>query len=268
MARKSLQADWYDYPQYYDLAFRSETVPEADFIEAACRKYCEGEVRRLLEPACGSGRLVAELAGRGYEMVGLDLSRPSLRYLRRRLDRRKLKAEILHADMTDFALGRRVDAAYSTFDGFRHLLTEEAARSHLECVAGCLQPGGIYLLGLHLLPPDADEECVERWTEQRGRTRVTVTLRVVATDRRRRVERLRICLLVRSGGRELRLRHEFDFRMYTAGQFRQLLKKVPELELCDVYDFWYDINEPLVLDDRMSDTVFVLKKKGPRRADR
>jgi hypothetical protein len=30
---------WYDYPQYYDLAFRSETRAEADFIEAACRKY-------------------------------------------------------------------------------------------------------------------------------------------------------------------------------------------------------------------------------------
>ena len=43
MARKAVNADWYDYPQYYDLAFRSETVPEADFIEAACRKYCTGE---------------------------------------------------------------------------------------------------------------------------------------------------------------------------------------------------------------------------------
>jgi SAM-dependent methyltransferase len=261
MPRKTLEADWYDYPQYYDLAFRSETVPEANFIEAACRKYCDGEARRLLEPACGTGRLVTELAGRGYELVGVDLNKPSLRYLRRRLERRKLKAELVHADMSDFELSQPVDAAYSTFDGFRHLLTEEAASSHLQAVARCLRPGGIYLLGFHLLPPDAAEECVERWAERRGQTKVTVTLRVLATDRRRRVERLRVCLLVRSGTKELRLRHEFEFRMYTAGQFMELLEKVPEFELCDVYDFWYDIDDPLVLDDEISDTLFVLKKR-------
>ena len=44
------------------------------------------------------------------------------------------------------------------------------------------------LLGFHLLPPDASEECTERWTERSGGTQVTVTLRVVASDRRRRVE--------------------------------------------------------------------------------
>ena len=46
---------WYDHPAYYDLAFRSETTPEADFIEAACRKYCpwprEGCWSRRAAPA-------------------------------------------------------------------------------------------------------------------------------------------------------------------------------------------------------------------------
>jgi len=27
-----IQASWYDYPQYYDLAFRGETRLEAEFI--------------------------------------------------------------------------------------------------------------------------------------------------------------------------------------------------------------------------------------------
>jgi len=261
MPARAVQADWYDYPQYYDIAFRSETGPEADFIEAACRKYCAEPVRRLLEPACGTGRLVTELAARGYELVGLDLSEPSLRYLRRRLKRRRLEAEVFRADMADFALDQPVDGAFCTFDGFRHLLTEDAALRHLQSVARALKPGGVYLLGFHLLPPDADEECTERWTERHGRTKVTVTLRVLETDRRRRVETLRVCLLVRSGEKEIRLRHDFQFRMYTAGQFVALLDKVPELELCDVYDFWYEIDHPLVLDDEISDTVFVLRRR-------
>ena len=263
MSKKSiLQANWYDYPRYYDLAFQSDTRPEADFIEAACRKYCPFKASRLLEPACGTGRLVRELAARGYRVTGFDLSQPALDFLRQRLVRRKLQARVIEADMTDFRLARPVDAAFCTVNTFRHLLTEEAARQHLECIASALRPGGIYVLGIHLLPPDVSEEDGERWTERRGNTQVTVTLRVLSMDRRRRVERLRVSMLVRDRGREFRLRDEFSFRMYTARQFRSLLASVPSLELCDVYDFWYEIDQPLKLNDDRADTVFVLRRKS------
>lgn len=261
MSTPFVQESWYDSPGLYDLAFRSETRAEADFIEAACRKYCRFPVRHLLEPACGTGRLIAALAARGYRVTGCDLSRPSLEYSRQRLLRRGLRARLVHADMADFSLAKPAGAAYCTFDSFRHLLTEETARRHLECVARSLRCGGIYILGFHLLPPDAAEECTERWSERRGRTQVTVTLRVLATDRRRRVETLRVSLLARSAGKVCRLRDDFSFRMYTATQFRRLLAKVPSLELCDVYDFWYEIEHPLALNDEMSDCVFILRKR-------
>jgi SAM-dependent methyltransferase len=261
MPEQMPRPSWYDYPRYYDLAFRSETRGEADFIEAACRKYCAFPVRRLLEPACGSGRLLAELTARGYRTTGLDLSLPALDYLRRRLVRRGLRATVLHADMADFRLARPVDAAYNTFDSFRHLLTETAAREHLECVARSLRAGGIYILGFHLLPPDAAEECTERWTERHAATQVTVTLRVLSTDRRRRIETLRVSLLVRNKGKEVRLRDDFPFRMYTAAQFRRLLAVIPSLELCDVFDFWYEIDHPLKLNNEISDAVFILRKR-------
>lgn len=256
------EADWYDYPRYYDISFRDETGPEADFLEAVCQKYCLFRARWLLEPACGSGRLIVELAARGYRMTGLDLSQPSLSFLRRRLARRGLRASVMHADMADFQLPAPVDAAYCTFDSFRHLLDEETARRHLQCVADSLRPGGIYILGFHLLPLDAAEECIERWRQRQGRTQVSVTLRVLSTDRRRRMETLRVSLLVRDGEKIIRLRHDFPLRMYTLAQFRRLLKAVPSLELCDVYDFWYEIDRPLVLNDEMSDTVFILRKRA------
>ncbi|NLY02316.1 MAG: class I SAM-dependent methyltransferase [Rhodopirellula sp.] len=262
MAKPSIiQTSWYDHPQYYDLAFRSETRPEADFFEAALRKYCSFRARRLFEPACGTGRLVAEMAARGYRVSGFDLSEPSLCYLRRRLGRRGLEAEVTRQDMADFRLSGVFDAAYCTFDSFRHLLTENSAQDHLQCVAKHLRPGGIYILGFHLLPPDASEECTERWTERHGGTQVTVTLRVLATDRRRRIETLRISLLARTASRVVRIRDEFGLRMYTAAGFRRLLAKTPELELLDVYDFWYEIDKPLALSDELSDTVFILQKR-------
>jgi len=131
------------------------TMQEADFIVAACRKYCPFAVRRFLEPACGTGRLLRELVARGYQLTGFDLCQPALSYLRRQLARRRLRAETFEAEMSDFRLSRPVDAAYCTVSTFRLLLTEQAARGHLRCIAGSLRPGGIYVLGFRLLPFDA-----------------------------------------------------------------------------------------------------------------
>lgn len=264
MARsRILVANWFDYPQYYDIAFQAHTRQEADFIEAACRKYCPFAARRFLEPACGSGRLMTELATRGYQVTGFDLSQPALSYLRRRLARRLLHAETFEAEMSNFRLARPVDAAYCTVNTFRHLLTEQAAHGHLECVAGSLRPGGVYLLGLHLLPVDAGPEDDARWTERRGETKVTVTLRMLRMDLRRRIENLRVCLLVRRRSKELRLQHEFQLRTYTARQFRRLLGSVSSLELCNIYYSRYNIGRQPDLNDEIAYGVVVLRRRLP-----
>jgi SAM-dependent methyltransferase len=255
-------ANWYDYPQYFDLAFRDETPAEVAFLEAAFRRYVTGgPVRRLFEPGCGSGRLVAALAARGYQVTGLDLSAPALAYLRRRLVRRRLEATLIQGDMAEFRLAEPVDAAFCTFNTFRHLTTEAAARRHLECMAAALRPGGIYVLGLHLLPLDVDLESCERWTARHGRVKLTATLRVLAASRRKRLEQLRLSMLVRTGTKVVRLRSEFALRMYTAKQFRKLLASVPAFTLGDVFDFWYEIDRPRRLDDEMTDTVVILQRK-------
>lgn len=254
-------ADWYDYPQYFDLSFSDETAAEVPFLIAAAERYARIPVQRLLEPGCGGGRLVVELARRGYDLTAFDNNRRSVAYVQGRLRRRQLTGHIFEADLVDFRLDEPVDMAFCTFNTFRHLLSEQAAQAHLEAVARAVRPGGIYVLGFHLLPPDAAEECLERWSATRGKTKVTFTLRVVATDRRRRQERLRVTMLVRSPARELRLATEFPLRMYTARQFRSLLKKTPAWELCDVFDFWYEIDEPLVLNDDLSDAVFILRRR-------
>ncbi len=251
MARsRVLQASWYDYPQYYDIACQAYTRWEADFIGA----------RRLLEPACGTGRLITELAARGYQVSGFDLSQPALSYLRRQLKRRALHAETFVAEMSDFRLGQPVDAAYCTVSTFPHLLTEQAARCHLQCIVRGLRRGGIYVLGLRLLPVDVDISHAERWTQRRGKTKVIVTQRVLCVDRRRRIENVQVCLMARRGSNELRLQHTFQLRTYTARQFRRLLDSVPSLELCGAYDSRYDIEQPLGLNDKAVYTLFVLKR--------
>ncbi len=60
---------------------------------------------------------------------------------------------------------------------------------------------------------------------------------------------------------KIRLKDEFDLRLYNASQVKSLFASVPELELVEIYDFWYDITEPQKLDNEIVDAVFILKKK-------
>jgi SAM-dependent methyltransferase len=253
--------DWYHYPAYFDLAFRDETAEEFAFLQAAFQKYATIPVRSVLEPACGTGRLLVPFAQAGYAVHGFDLSSAMLDYAARRMRRLHLPAHLFLGDMSDFTLPQPVDAAFNTFNSFRHLLTEAAAENHLRCLAAAVRPGGVFVLGLHLLPPDASEESCERWQAKAGRTQLTTTLKVIAANRRRRWETLRISMLVRTATRTHRLRSEFTLRIYNARQLQKLLAKVPEFELLDVFDFWYEIDQPLQLTNAMSDTVLVLRRK-------
>jgi len=255
-------ADWYDYPQYFDMVFRDETAMEVAFFEEAFKRFATGKVKRVLEPGCGSGRLVAEMAARGYRVSGIDLSKRSLRYLRNRLARRGLKATLYESDFTNIDIPEQFDAAFCTFNTFRHLTDEASAVSHLRSVAQHLRPGGLYILGFHIIPLDVVESCIERWTAKHSSTTVHVTLRVIEFMRRKRLEQIRVTVTAKRPNNTIRLRTEFPLRLYTAPQALKTLASVDEFEIVSIHDFNYEIDEPVEVNEDSVDTIFILRKKG------
>jgi len=253
--------DCYDVPGYWDLAFSDETLPEADFLQAVAERFSPRPVRSVLELGCGGGRQTLEMSQRGYRVTAIDLNPSCIKWTLSRLGRRKLSANVVCGDMSDFQIPKPVDLAHCLVNTFRHLITEQSARQHLRCVAASLKPGGLYVLGFHLLPPDAAEIDCERWTIQKRATRVTTTIRVLNFSRRRRIETLRFSLKVTTPGRIIRTTTDHRLRIYRADQFRSLLRSVTEFELIGVYDFCYDISEPLMLNNILGDAVFVLQRK-------
>jgi SAM-dependent methyltransferase len=256
-------ANWYDYPQYFDMLFRDETAVEVEFFQQAFERFANRPVKRLFEPGCGSGRLVVAMAALGYDVTGLDLSEAMLDYLRRKLRRRGLQAECVLGDMTSPQFPRPFDAAFCTYNTFRHLLTERDALSHLRAVAASLAPGGLYILGLHLTPEEDYEAVTERFTVRAGGTELKTTISVPETDSRKRLETLRVRLkATRRSGEVIRIQSEFPLRLYTPTQLKRLLRKVgDELELVESYDFAYDIDDPVPFDQELLEGVFVLRKR-------
>ena len=121
--------------------------------------------------------------------------------------------------MSDFRIGQPADAAYCVINTFRYLLTEQTARGHLECLAGSLRPGGIYVLGLHLLHLGGYKEDSCCWTQRRSKTEVSVTARLLRPDRRRRIEDVQLCLVTRTGSKEFACSTHFSCARIRQGNF-------------------------------------------------
>lgn len=257
---ETLRANLYDYPKYYDVLFGSDCRAEFRFIRACFHRFAKGKVRRVFEPACGTGRLLVRFALAGYEVAGLDLNPKAVAYCNARFLRRGLAPAAVVGDMAHFHLPQKVDAAFNTINSFRHLPTEKAARSHLACIAQALRPGGLYILGLHLTPAGKPQCQEERWSARRGHLAVVSRMWTLALDRRRRTERVALQFDVWTPRRQLRLYDEITFRTYSREQMARLLRAVATLEVVETYDFGYQIQRPVRVDRQTEDVVYVLRR--------
>lgn len=254
--------DWYDSPLYYDLIFDEDTDVEADFLETMMAEYGITRTGRILEPACGSGRLVIELARRGYEVAGFDLNENMLEFARRRLAQEDLTAELWTDPMQSFRTPRTYDLAHCLVSTFKYLQSEKDAVATIEGVAACLEPGGLFVLGVHLTDYNNTDYDHERWVVERDGVRVVSNTRTWPADQTQRTERLRNRLKIVEDGRdEKMLETHWDFRTYDAAQLASLLAKVASLEPIAFHDFNCDPEIERQLDDEYSDIIVILRKR-------
>jgi SAM-dependent methyltransferase len=218
-------------------------------------------VRKIYEPACGTGRLLIKLAQAGYRVSGGDLNPKAVAFCNQRLIRYKFPANVRVEDMADFKVAKPYDAAFNTINTFRHLPNEATAEAHLKCMADAIAKGGLYLLGLHLTPRGTPECVEESWSARRGNLQVNSYMKIVEHDKRRRMERTAMRFDIYTPSQQFRLQDELLFRTYTLPQFSDLLKRVPQWQCVETFDFAYDIDSPIKLDNQSEDVVFVLRRK-------
>ena len=75
--------NWYDLPKYYDISFSHEMNEELAFLKAVFTEFFKGTKPSLLEPACGTGRLIIPLSRSGFDCTGFDLNEYALSYLKK-----------------------------------------------------------------------------------------------------------------------------------------------------------------------------------------
>ncbi len=136
----------------YDFLAPSYDALTQDVGYPRWREYIEGHFARLGRPvknvldlACGTGSLTWELARRGYQMTGVDLSSEMLSLAEEKCRDLKPRPRFFCQAMEDLRLPERVDACVCCLDSVNYVLKPEKLRRAFRRVFDALEPGGLFL---------------------------------------------------------------------------------------------------------------------------
>lgn len=104
--------------------------------------------KRILELACGTGRITEHLLDAGHWVTGVDQSEAMLQEAQTKLGKHSGKLRLIASNMLDFTTTEKFDAILSVCDGFNYLPTLSDLENMLrKCTLLC-RPGGLILFDL------------------------------------------------------------------------------------------------------------------------
>jgi SAM-dependent methyltransferase len=135
---RGLIAEWYD-------DWLKERKEDVDYYSSVFRGFSG----RVLELACGTGRLLLPIAGLGVPIDGLDSSNDVLSVLQRKAEKLGLqRIKLYNQPMENFDLPARYDAVFISAGSFHLLTSKEDALNSLSCVRRCLADTGFFMIDI------------------------------------------------------------------------------------------------------------------------
>ena len=218
---------------------------------------------RVLEVACGSGRVLVPLARAGHQVVGLDASPHMLALARDKLAAAgpavAARAQLVQGDMRSFALDGEDGAPFAlaivAVKSFAYLVDRDAQLGALATIAAHLRPGGLLALDfLHpaptwlLEPPGSLRQDLVQYVPTWGVT-VARTETVVSTDFATQVRVIRSAYeVVTDAGAVTKRFVEWPFRYTYRFEAEHLLERAG-FEIEAVYGGYQ--REPFASDSRV-----------------
>jgi SAM-dependent methyltransferase len=134
---------WFDTPYYHLLYFERNQQEALDFIEVLMNYLKPPPTSTMLDVACGKGRHAFELAKKGFEVTGLDLSHYSIE------EARKLEHENLHFyrhDMRQPFWINYFDYAFNFFTSFGYFRSRREHDGAIRTITQSLHAKGVLVI--------------------------------------------------------------------------------------------------------------------------
>jgi SAM-dependent methyltransferase len=135
--------DWFNSPYYHQLYFKRDEAEAAKFINKLIDDLKPPPGSVMLDMACGRGRHAKQLASKGFDVTGTDLSIDSI------AEARKSETENLHFFVHDMRLPFWINYfnyAFNFFTSFGYFKTRREHENSIRTIAQSLKPGGFFVI--------------------------------------------------------------------------------------------------------------------------
>lgn len=145
MSSYNIFASFYDgLTENVDYKVRSEYI--SDFFLA--NGIISGTI---LDLACGTCSMSAEIAKKGFNIVGVDSSREMLTVAENKLSAKGVVHSLINAKMQDFALSKSVEGCICCLDSINHITDYDDVTKIFKNVYDSLTDGGIFIFDVNTI---------------------------------------------------------------------------------------------------------------------
>ncbi|MBC7535908.1 MAG: class I SAM-dependent methyltransferase [Ferruginibacter sp.] len=135
--------EWFNTSYYHQLYFKRDDKEAAAFIDKLIDHLKPTPGKMMLDVACGKGRHSIQLAGKGFDVTGIDLSEDSI------LEALKNENEQLHFYQHDMRLPFWInyfDYAFNFFTSFGYFKTQREHDNAIRTIAQSLKPKAVFVM--------------------------------------------------------------------------------------------------------------------------
>lgn len=135
--------EWFNSPYYYQLYFKRDKTEAAAFIDKLLDYLKPRPGSLMLDIGCGKGRHSVQLASKGFDVTGIDLSERSIDQAKKR------ESGHLHFFVHDMRLLFWInyfDYAFNFFTSFGYFNTQREHNNAMRTISQSLKQDGIFVI--------------------------------------------------------------------------------------------------------------------------
>jgi SAM-dependent methyltransferase len=135
--------EWFNSPYYHKLYVDRDEKEAADFIERLLNYLQPAPGSLMLDVACGRGRHAKILAGKGFDVTGIDIAPDSIAFaLRSETD----KLHFYEHDMRMPFWINYFDYAFNFFTSFGYFKTDREHSNTIRSISQSMKNNGVFVL--------------------------------------------------------------------------------------------------------------------------
>lgn len=137
---------WFSSDQYLEVYQHRDSEDARQLLRLILRNISLHSRSFVLDAACGAGRHLIDLAGKGYYAFGFDLSMTLLLKAKVEAYKKSVPINLFRADIRHIALKQKFDLVLNLFTSFGYFYTDSENFSFIKTAYDLLNNGGTYVL--------------------------------------------------------------------------------------------------------------------------